>query len=611
MFSTLSRYLTRLALAALPLTASADGLSLLPRPAEQQLTGGAPFTLTAKASIAYTPELLPQASYLRDVVAASTGYDLSLRAGGKGTLRLLLDTVAVGTVEGYRLTITHRGVEVRAHDAAGAYYGIQTLLQCFPAAIYSERRQRDARWTAPALVVSDAPQRPWRGMMLDAARYYYDKAFVMKFIDMMSMYKLNKFQFHFIDDSGWRLEIKKYPLLTSVGAWAGSETERLGGYYTQDDIRDIVAYAAVRGVEVIPEIEFPAHLLSAVAAYPWLSCTGEAHEVPTRHFISQDLLCVGKPEALQFLHDVLNETADLFPSRYINIGGDEAVYTRWEQCPRCRALMQREGLSRAEELQGWLTNVVAGWLRERGRTAVGWEEIVMRGKVSTPVVGVVWHNVGDTLTLRRDGHHALLSPASHLYFDFPESDLPGEPPHATWQPHVPLEKTYALPVADYAPGSATLGVQGCLWSDLFIHGCGLPELAPLDENRSEHYVEYFTFPRLLALAEVGWTAQRRRDYDDFRQRLAAHFTRLDAKGCHYRVPLPRLTAQQPTTDGATFTLACDVDSARIHYTTDGQLPTLHSPRYESPVTLQRGDTLRAITVVTSQHYSLPLTVVTP
>lgn len=581
---------------------------VIPRPVSTQWTADGTFRLTAKATIGCDPALRPQAEYLKATLLASTGYDLALRDKPKATIALTIDTVAAPRPEGYRLTVTRKGITVCGHDAAGVFYGLQTLLQHFPANVYSATLQRGTDWVVPTLVVDDAPARPWRGMMLDAGRYYYDKAYVKRFIDMMAMYKLNKLQFHFIDDSGWRLEIKKYPRLTEVGAWAGSGPNRTGGYYTQDDMRDIIAYAAVRGVEVIPEIEFPAHILSAVVAYPWLSCTGLQHEVPQQHFISRDLLCVGKPRSLEFLRDVLDETVALFPSKYINIGGDEAVYTRWEQCPDCQALMKREGLTKASELQGWLTNLVAGWMKERGRTVVGWEEIFMRGKVETPVVGLIWHNVGDSVKARESGHKAILTPASHLYFDFPESGTPGEPQHATWMPPISLEKAYNMPVNDYSATSTTLGVQGCIWSDQFIHGTRLQEILPLDENRSERYVDYFVFPRLLALSELGWDRNDHRDYADFSRRLAGHFARLDAKDCGYRVPEPVVTAEQRNPDGSvSLTLASPVEGARVRYTTDGTYPTVRSAVSDgSPITVARRADLMAITEVTPTHYSLPL-----
>ena len=610
----MKKFITPLALlllsgASLTAQTSADnGNPVVPRPVSTQPLAGEGFTLSSKTTIGCDESVKAQAEYLQQTLLPATGLDLKVNAGRKGTIQLAIDTAAVPHTEGYRLKITRKGVEITGHDAAGVFYGIQTLLQYFPTNIYKGSLQKGTIWTAPAVEVSDAPNRPWRGMMLDAARYYYDKSFVMKFIDMMAMYKLNKLQFHFIDDSGWRLEIKKYPRLTEVGAWAGSNEKRIGGYYTQDDIREIVAYASVRGVEIIPEIEFPAHLLSAVVAYPWLSCTGLQHEVPSQHFISRDLICVGKERSLQFLRDVLDETVKLFPSKYINIGGDEAVYTRWEQCPDCQALMKREGLSKASELQGWLTNQVAGWMKERGRTVIGWEEIIMRGKVNTPVVALIWHNVNDSIRAKEGGHKAILTPASHLYFDFPESSTPGEPKHATWMPPISLEKAYSMPVNDYSASSTTLGVQGCIWSDQFIHGTMLQEILPINENRSENYVEYFCVPRMLALSELGWDGESHRDYTDFLRRMKTQYPRLDAKGCNYRVPEPTVESEVKNADGSTTVkLGCPVEGATVRYTTDGTYPTVHSKIYAGEaITVKNRADLLAITEVTPTHYSLPV-----
>ena len=454
--------------------------------------------------------------------------------------------------------------------------------------------------------IVDHPERPWRGMMLDVARYFYDKEFVKKFIDMMAMYKLNKLQFHLIDDSGWRLEIKKYPRLTEVGAWAGPDSRRLGGFYTQDDIREILEYARLRQVEVIPEIEFPAHMLSAVVAYPWLGCTGKQHEVPDQHFISRDLLCVGKESSYQFLKDVLDETVALFPSKYINIGGDEAVYTNWEQCPRCQEVMKREGLSKVSELQGYLTNVVADMMKKKNRTVIGWEEIIQRGKLNEQVVALMWHNVGDTIQATRTGHKAILTPATHLYFDFPESRTPGEVKAATWMPPISLEKCYGIEVNDYSPAATVMGVQGCFWSDQFIHGTVLQEITPLNENRSEQYAEYLIFPRMLALAEVAWLPKGERRYEDFFERMKYQYAKLDAKGCNYRVPEPKIQSMTQEGDSLCFTLTPTVADAPIRYTTNGSYPTIHSAVYNGPVRVKNKADFHAMTVVDNRHFSLPI-----
>lgn len=585
----------------------AGEIDLIPKPIRMEQSEGH-FRLTSKATIGYDTALQEQAEYLQQLLGQSTGWDLALKPETrKATIRLELKPGEVGHPEGYRLEVTPKGVTVTGEDQGGVFYGIQTLLQLFPAEVYSDRRQHDIEWTAPAVTIYDAPNRPWRGMMLDVARYFYHKEFVKKYIDMMAMYKLNKLQLHLIDDSGWRLEIKKYPRLTDVGAWAGHDARRLGGYYTQEDIKELIAYARVRNVEIIPEIEFPAHILSAIVAYPWLSCTGLQHEVPLQHFISKDLLCVGKESSIQFLSNILDETVALFPSAYINIGGDEAVYTRWESCPHCQAVVKREGLKEASELQGYLTNVVAEMMKKKGRTVVGWEEILLRGEVKTPVVGVFWHNVADTIEATRTGHKAILTPATHMYFDFPESQTPGEVKAATWMPPISVEKCYGMEINDYSPQSTVRGVQGCFWSDQFIHGTTLQEIDCLDENRSENYAEYLTFPRLLALSEVAWAPQAARNYRDFAQRLSHHFARLDFKDCHYRVPEPHIEKMATTPDGKLeFTLSPTVDRSLIRYTTDGSYPTTHSPIYTGPVTVADKSDFKAITVVTDTHYSLPI-----
>ena len=582
-------------------------VNIIPQPVQMEQTKGI-YVLPQKIVIAYDSSLSEQAKYLQDILAQSTARVAVLKEGkSKGDIVLSTDATGQMKAEGYTLSVTPKGIKIVGADVNGAFYGIQSLLQLFPAEIYSKSWERNTVWQAPCVEISDAPERPWRGMMLDVARYFYDKEFVKKYIDMMAMYKMNKLQFHLIDDSGWRLEIKKYPRLTEVGAWAGPNEKRLGGYYTQDDIREMVAYAKVRGVELVPEIEFPAHILSAVVAYPWLSCTGLQHELPTQHFISRDLLCAGKETSMQFLKDVLEETVELFPSSYINIGGDEAVYVRWEQCPDCQALMKREGLKRASDIQGYLTNVVAKMMKEKGRTVIGWDEIIQRGKIDEPVVALSWHNVSDSLRATSTGHKAILTPASHTYLDFPEHKIPGEVQAATWCPPISLEKCYSMPVNDYSEQSTVIGVQGCFWSDQFIHGSVLQEIAYLNENRSENYAEYLTFPRLLAISEVAWQKQNRRNWEDFRTRIGTHYARLDYKDCHYRLPQPRIVKEEKQADGSiNFTLACDVPGAVIRYTTNGKYPTVHSTAYNGPINVAKRDDLRAMIVVSNTQYSLPL-----
>lgn len=581
-------------------------ISLVPKPVHLEETQEE-FVLRPGMTIACPEELKEQAVYLQQMLHRATGWEINIRPDSrKGNIVLLLDSISNTHSEGYSLNVGKKEIRIAGADRSGVFYGLQTLLQLFPEEVYRNSVSEQVQWAVPGVRITDYPERPWRGMMLDVARYFYDKEFVKKFIDMMAMYKLNKLQFHLIDDSGWRLEIKKYPRLTEVGAWAGPDSRRLGGYYTQDDIREILEYARLRQVEIIPEIEFPAHMLSAVVAYPWLSCTGKQHEVPDQHFISRDLLCVGKESSLQFLKDVLDETVSLFPSRYINIGGDEAVYTNWEQCPRCQEVMKREGLGKASELQGYLTNIVADMMKQKGRTVIGWEEIIQRGKLDHQVVALIWHQVGDTIQATRTGHKAILTPATHLYFDFPESRTPGEVKAATWMPPISLEKCYGIEVNDYSPESTVMGVQGCFWTDQFIHGNTLQEITPLNENRSEQYAEYLIFPRMLALAEVAWLPKAKREYEDFFGRMRYQYAKLDAKGCNYRVPEPRVLSQTQVGDSLCFTLSPAVAGVPVRYTTDGRYPTIHSALYQAPVKVKNKSDFHAITVVNNRHYSLPV-----
>lgn len=587
---------------------AAGRVSVVPQPVSLVERSGE-FRLTSATTISYGAGLEEYAAYLRDVLEPSTGFDLAISAKPSKTgIILAVDSAAVGKPEGYTLEVTPKAVTVTGADNGGLFYGIQTLLQLFPSEIYSSRRVKGVEWTAPCVSVADAPERPWRGMMLDVARYFHDKDYVKHYIDMMAMYKLNKLQFHLIDDSGWRLESEKYPRLTEVGAYAGPEHNKLGGYYTRDDIREIIDYARLRNVEVIPEIEFPAHVLSAIVAYPWLSCTGLQHELPRQHFISRDLLCVGKESTMKFISDILDETVELFPSRYINIGGDEAVYTRWKECPDCQALMEREGLTDVSQLQGWLTDSVARMMARKDRTVVGWEEIITRGDVSTPVVALIWHNVSDSTLAVPGGHKAVLTPATHMYLDFPESSTPGEVKAATWMPPISLEKCYSMPVNDYSDSSTVLGVQGCLWSDQFIHGTVLQEIVPLNENRSETYVDYLTFPRLLAVAEVGWSKESNRSWPDFRNRVSAHYPRLQSKGAGFRVPEPEIAAMRELPGGGfEFELAESVPGSEIRYTTDGSYPTIHSTLYTGePIRVDSKSDLHAITVISPRMISLPV-----
>lgn len=590
---------------------SSAQLDIIPLPKNIK-ENGASFTITSSTKIYYEKGLKRQAELLQSALSPATGFNLSLvelaRPLQNGIV-LRFDKSLVANKEGYRLSVNNSQVSLNAGTEAGVFYGIQTMLQMLPPAIYDKQRQKQKVWKVKGADIEDAPLYPWRGMMLDVARYFFSKEYVLKFIDMMAMYKLNVLHFHLVDDAGWRLEIKKYPKLTSVGAWSGVGAERQGGYYTQEDIKEIVAYATARNVDVIPEIELPAHVLSAVAAYPHLCCTGEQYIVQTQHSISRELYCVGKESTFDFLADVFAETFALFPSRYIHIGGDEAKYDRWKACPNCQKRKKELNLKDEKELQVYFNARVQKMVKKYGKTIVGWDEIIEDG-LEDKVVGMIWHNKEKALKAVSAGHYSVMNLSDYSYFDAPESDIPGELKAATWIKPISLEKAYSLnPMLNgmdekYRP--QILGAEGSLWSDQFIHGTVLQELPLLNENRSEKYFDYLAFPRMAALAEVCWTPVNKQNWTGFERRIRSHYQRYDHAGYGYRVPTPKLISNDKVADGYTLKLENPVEGAVIRYSTDGNRPTVFSPVYTQPVTVAKLSDFYAITMVNRNQYSLPL-----
>jgi len=584
---------------------------LIPKPLKYQANGEV-FELTQEVKIIHEEELGALANYLAETLSPATGWDFTIQSGKKGaknSIFLSLDASINDGKEAYKLSVTKKGIVLKGTTEAGVFNGIQTLLQMLPAEIYNKQRQKDLVWEIEGAEIEDAPLYQWRGMMLDASRYFYGKDYVLHLIDMMAMYKMNVLHLHLIDDAGWRLEIKKYPKLTSIGGFRGAGHERTGGYYTQEDIKEIVAYAALRNVEVIPEIEIPAHTLAAIAAYPNLSCTGKEFKVPLQHFISRDLYCVGKESTFEFLRDVFEETFQLFPSKYIHIGGDEAKYDRWKECPHCQKRKKELGLSNEAELQVYFTKRVQAMVKKHGKTIVGWDEMLEKG-LEDKAVGMVWHNKKKAISGTRDGHDVVMALTGHCYFDVAESKLPGEVKAATWLPPISLEKVYAfnpmIEGLDEKYRSQVLGGHATLWSDQFIHGTILQEIASLNENRSEKYFDYLTFPRMAALAEACWTPNENKDWEDFEMRMATHYARFDQAGYGYRVPQPKLLSNEKSGSQYKIKLENVVEGAEIRYTIDGTWPNPYSPVYTEPVNVSKLSDFMAITVVNRNQYSLPL-----
>ncbi len=589
----------------------ANASDIIPKP-QKYSENGQVFTLNEEVKILYANDLEDLAAYLSKTISPATGWDFDIQNSDNAkskSIHLSIDNSLVEKKEGYHLSATSESVKIIGNSAAGVFNGIQTFLQMLPADIFSLQRQKNVDWQVTGAEIQDAPVYPWRGMMLDASRYFYDKEYVLHLIDMMAMYKMNVLHLHLIDDAGWRLEIKKYPKLTSVGAWRGEGHERTGGYYTQEDIKEIVSYASLRNVEVIPEIEIPAHTLAAIAAYPFLSCTEEQQIVPQQHSISRELYCVGKESTFDFLADVFKETFDLFPSKYIHVGGDEANYDRWIACPHCQARKKELGFETESELQVYFTKRVQQMVKEYGKTIVGWDEIIERG-LDEKAVGMVWHDLEKGISGTKAGHDVVMALTGHCYFDVAESKIPGEVKAATWLPPISLEKVYAFnPMIEGIEEqyqSQVLGGHATLWSDQFIHGTILQEIAPINENRSEKYFDYLTFPRMAALAEVCWTPHELQQWTDFEKRMKTHYPRLDFANYGYRVPQPKLVSNAKTDNGFEIVLENVVDGAEIRYSTDGIPPNVYSPVYTNPVTVEELPMFQAITVVSRRQYSLPL-----
>lgn len=471
--------------------------------------------------------------------------------------------------EAYRLGISPDGISLKG-SSAGAFYGTRTLLQL--------AAEKDGRIVFPCVEIDDSPRFGYRGVLLDVARYYYPVDVIKSLLDRMALFKLNRFHWHLTEDSGWRIEIRKYPLLTEIGAWRGrTMLERNpdkfddlphGGFYTQDEIRDIVAYAARLNIEVIPEIDMPGHIMSALAGYPHLSCTGDKVRVRDYWKIQEDILCAGREEVYDFLWDVLDEILELFPSEVIHVGGDEAPKTRWKECAACQARMKEEGLADEHELQIYFTRRVGEYLASRGRKMLGWDGYIVPGSIPSAMV-MGWQNVNGGTEAAAAGHQVVMSPHQYMYFDYYQGD-PANEPHSIGG-HIPLSKAYHYePVSPELPEEfhdRVIGVQGNLWCE-YIH--------------SATHLEYMAFPRLLALSEIGWS-QPQKDYEGFLARMASPLAMLDADGVNARLPEP-LGLQDTETDRDRVTVALTpLKGMRLIYTVDGSEPLDAGTYYTGPV----------------------------
>lgn len=519
--------------------------AIVPLPTTLTVGKGA-FVLTQTTAIVTDAASQRLGRQLASLLGPATGFDLPVRAGKASAsgidLRLQPSLRAKLGDEGYRLNVTARGVAIRAAAPAGVFYGMQTLRQLLPVDTFREATTSGVSWRIPVVEIEDVPRFQWRGAHLDVSRHFLPKEFVKKYIDLLALHKLNRFHWHLTDDQGWRLQIARYPKLTSVAAWRsetliGRDVDdprqsltrqfdgiRYGGFYTQADAREIVAYAADRFVTVMPEIEMPGHSQAVVSAYPELGSTDEPVQPRTSWGVSPYLLNP-TDATIQFMKNVLDEVLAIFPSPWIHVGGDEAVKTQWKNNPAIQARMQALGLKDENELQSWFVRQIGAYLTSKKRRLVGWDEILDGGLAENATV-MSWRGINGAVAAARAGHDAVLAPTSNTYFDYYQSRDTTKEPLAIGG-FLPLDRVYnwePMP-ADIEPQfqQHILGVQGQLWTEYIA----TPKQA-----------EYMAFPRLIALAEVAWTPTAQRRFDDFLRRLDTHLQRLAILDVNYR-PLDR------------------------------------------------------------------------
>lgn len=575
--------------------------SLVPCPVSL-VPGTGNFHFSAKTSFAVENE--GQAEQVRQFT------ELLTRAGGftprikidsrKGDVCLVTDATLKS--EAYKLEITIKKITIRASDLQGFYYALQSIRQLLPSAIESEQVTENVDWTVPALTITDQPRFGYRGLLVDVARFFSPKENLLRIIDCMAMLKLNKLHLHLVDDNGWRIEIKKYPLLTEIGScrvdrpgktFPERRNPRQGeptvekGFYTQDEIREIVRYAQERHIEVIPEIEMPAHSNAALAAYPLLSCPvvdkfiGVLPGLGGNH--ADVIFCAGNDSVFTFLQDILDEVLELFPSKYIHLGGDEARKTHWEECPLCQTRMKAESLENTEELQGYFMAWVARYVQNKGREVIGWDELT-NARIPEGSIILGWQGYGQAaLKAAELGHRFIMTPARILYLIRYQGPQWFEP--ITYFGNNTLKDVYDYePVQkDWTPQAASLlmGVQACMWTEF----CN----SPAD-------VDYLLFPRLSALAEVAWTKPARKNWASYLKAMDHFNEHLAAKGIVYARSMYNIQQTVTPKEGRLqVELDCIRPDVQVRYTMDGSVPTAQSPLYTKPLMLTEAKTIKAAT----------------
>lgn len=572
------------------------GINIIPVPVSLVQNDGV-FKLKKSTSFsAPTPEAKTVAEYFAAKINLSTGYLLPIsdKSEASNSISLVFDDALDVNEEGYTLEATPKAVTIKAKTAQGLFYGMQSFMQLLPAEIESPVLVNGIAWNIPCVTIKDQPRFPYRGIMLDPCRHFVPVEFVKKQLDVLAMFKINNFQWHLTDDQGWRIEIKKYPKLTEIGSKRidGEGTE-YGGFYTQEQIKEVVAYANERFINVIPEVELPGHLLAAIAAYPELSCKGEPTTPRIIWGVEDIVMCAGKEEPFKFLEDVIAEVVPLFPGEYFHIGGDECPKISWKNCPLCQKRMRDNKLKDEHELQSYVIQRMEKVLAGHGKKIIGWDEILEGGLAPSATV-MSWRGEEGGIAAANLDHDAIMTPGSGgMYLDQYQGDSKIEP--VTIGGYAPLEKVYNYnPLPAALPAEKHHFIQGAqcnLWSEYMYQ----PEL-----------VEFRIYPRILALAELTWSPLDRKDYKDFERRIDNAYVRLDMHNINYHIPM----AEQPNgscnlvafTDSTTLEFKT-TRPVKVVYTIDGSEPTPESSIYEAPLPFNETTTLKIASVLPSGKMS--------
>lgn len=570
-------------------------INIIPTPAQMEVAEGA-FNFNPSSTLIYakSKEAKEVASIFVKKIKTATGKTLKKGKKDSGNTICFVFDENVKGAEAYKLTVDQHRIVASASTSTGLFYAMQSLLQLMPPVVESKQTYPNSVWQIPAVSIADSPRFSYRGVMLDACRHFLPVSAVKKQIDILSSYKINRVHWHLTEDQGWRIEIKKYPKLTEIGS---KRVEGDGsihqGFYTQEQIKDVVEYARQRHVEIIPELEIPGHELAAISAYPELSCKGEKTTPRIIWGVEDIVMCPGKERMFNFLEDIIDELTPLFPSKYFHIGGDESPRGEWAKCDSCQARMKQLNYKNEAQLQSYIIGRIEKYLRTKGKSIIGWDEILEGGNLDTTAIVMSWRGESGGITAAKAGHHVLMTPSSHgFYFDHFQGDAITEPISAIGG-YSTLSKVYSynpVPKEVHEAGrdDMVLGVQANCWSEY------MPNASVL---------EFRLYPRALALAEVAWSPMERKNFEDFQRRVDGDASlRLKFRNVNYHIPQP----EQPGgslqylvfNDRDTIALKTTRDLP-IVYTVDGTTPTAASMRYTKPIVVDRSTNIQTATLLPS------------